>query len=302
VQIERICGYRHLAAEDLKAPPSSGVFFDPADTEVGAWVGSDLIKPGCTIFDLASGSGAAAATFVRSGAGHSHGVDVSAESIAWAKRHYGARADAGRLSFALADFVALSTDELVATCLGCDPPGVIASNPAYVPLPPDKGASLKSIYGGPDGLKFVPSIVGHAAKLGADLAITLGSYSSPGRAAQLIIDSGYSIRTATLAALSLGEFSRGNLDKIMHLASMHEAVLWHPAGTHPPGYLIVGLACARAGRQSTLSPEGLMALLSRAGRSRTKSLEGLHDGHVPGLDDFPVRVLELPDPLARTHW
>ena len=265
-------------------------------------MGSDLIKPGCTVFDLASGSGAAAAAFVRFGAGHAHGIDISQESVAWAKQNYCSPVYRGRLSFAIADFLALSTDELVATCPGRDAPHVIVSNPAYVPLSPDEGAALKSIYGGPDGLKFVPSIIQHAIRLGADLGITVGSYSSPRRAAQLIAGAGYSIRKITLAALPLGEFTKANPERIMDLERAHEATLWRPAGSDQTGYLIVGLACVHDAAQSAFSPEELMALLSRACSSRTKSLEALHDLDEPALGDVSVRVLELPDPPARLHW
>jgi release factor glutamine methyltransferase len=302
VRIERICGYHHLTTHDLKVPPSSAVFFDPADTEVGAWVGSDLIRPGCTIFDLASGSGAAAAAFVRSGAGHAHGIDISEESVAWARRHYCSPEYEGRLSFALADFIALSTDELVATCPGHPAPHVIASNPAYVPLPHDKGASLKSIYGGSDGLKFLPSIIGHAVRLGADLAITVGSYSSPRRAVQLITDSGYSIRKVTLATLPLGEFSQANPERIMDLERTGEAVLWRPVGSDHTSYIIVGFACVRNAVHPAVSPDELMAVLSCACASRTQSLEALHDFSRPALGDFSIRVLELPDAPTRLHW
>jgi release factor glutamine methyltransferase len=302
VRVERICGFHHLTADDLRVPGSSTVFFDPADTEVGAWVGSDLIKPGCTIFDLASGSGAAAAAFVRSGAGHAHGIDISEESVAWAKRNYCSPADKGRLSFAVADFVALSTDKLVATCPGHDVPRVIVSNPAYVPLPADKGSSLKSIYGGLDGLKYIPSIIGHANRLGADLGITVGSYSSPRRAARLITGGGYSIGRVTLTALPLGEFSKANSERIIDLEIADEAVLWRSVGSNETGYLIVGLACVRDAFQLALSPEQLMLVLSCACSSRTMSLEALDDLDVPALADFPVRVLELAAPAARLHW
>jgi release factor glutamine methyltransferase len=296
MQIERVVGFRHLRKEDLRQPLNHKIFFDPADTEVGAWVGCDLIQPGCFVVDLGSGSGAAAGSFVRCGAGRVLGVDVSEESITWAREHYSSPAYPERLSFARADFMKASTVDLLGSMPETDVV-VVTSNPAYVPLP-ETGACLKSIYAGPDGLRFVPDILRHAVALNARLGLTIGSYSSPRRAMQLLDRAGYAVRKITLAALALGDFTRRNPERILELEREGEAVLWRsPKST---GYLIVGLSCGPAS-SSHLSVDQLMAILSTACSAAGIGRELLSASCFPELDNLSVRELMLPDPSERQH-
>jgi release factor glutamine methyltransferase len=304
MRIERIRTYEKMAPEELKRPASQHVFFDPPDTELGAWVGADLLSPGCVILDLGSGGGATAGALARSGARHVHGVDSSEESILYCRRVYGQAPIAAQLSFQLGDFLNADTPSLLAGCGLPAVPTVVCSNPAYVPLTPSKSEEVRSIDGGPDGLKFVPSVLRHAVWLGAKLALTIGSYSSPRQACRLLAEAGYGIRRITLCALSLGNFTRKNPDRILQLEADGEAVLWRPGGDVALGYLIVGFACHRTqdGDPSEPVPTAhqIFALLQQAGRSPSAELEGLDD-LAPWAIPCAVRVLVLPE-LERWHW
>jgi hypothetical protein len=79
----------------------------------------------------------------------------------------------------------------------------------YPPPPPSDGAGKVSIDGGPDGLRLIRHIVRHATALDSELAITIGSYSSPRAVTTLLRDSGYRIIQLTLGALPLGDHRRG---------------------------------------------------------------------------------------------
>lgn len=80
---------------------------------------------------------------------------------------------------------------------------------SYPPPPPPDGAGKVSIDGGPDGLRLIRHIVRHATALDSELAITIGSYSSPRAVTTLLRDSGYRIIQLTLGALPLGDHRRG---------------------------------------------------------------------------------------------
>ncbi|MFF7367579.1 methyltransferase domain-containing protein [Streptomyces tricolor] len=310
--VSRVDAYTHLAPDDLKPPGEAEVFFEPADTEIGVWVAADLLPPGGggTVLDLGSGSGAAAAAIARAGAARVHGVDNGRQTLRWAERHY-ASAD-GRVSFALGDYSVLSPRELLATAPGELPrPLVVTSNPAYVPLPEAAARTHPSISGGADGLKWAGSIIGHARTLGADLGLTIGSYSTPRRAAALLAEAGYRIAAVTLCPLPFGAFTRAHPERVLALEERGEAVLWR-SGPDPLAYFVVGLACRRA--DATGQPDGghpggghpgggkeLLDLLHTAARSATTRLESL-DAPGAAPPPWPVRVLDLPPAAARHHW
>ena len=301
--IERVHGYVHLGEDDLEAPAAAHVFFDPADTEVGAWLGADLLTPGGTVIDLACASGAAAAAMVRAGAGHAYGVDIAAESVAWARARYGCSIPGRRVSFVVGDFLAMSWEALRRACPADPPPSVLTSNPAYVPLR-GAGPFPLSIDGGSDGLKFVPAIVGHARALRVDLGLTLGSYSSPERAAELVTEAGFCIEGLTLAALPLGPFTRAHPEAIRDLVSAGCAALWRD-GQDQPGYLIIGMTCRRRTSPCVrphASPAEVFAIVSAACASYGPELEGLDPLVAGGRVVIQVRVLVLPDPATRQHW
>jgi release factor glutamine methyltransferase len=318
--VSRVYAYEHLTERDLIPPTSPRVFFEPADTEIGVWVARDLITEGCSVLDLGSGSGAAAAAMARAGAGRVHGVDAGAETIAWATEHYGSRDGDSRVTFAQADFVRLCANDLLATApLPLPRPLVVTSNPPYVPLTAQAGALRHSISGGIDGLRLAPAIIGHGNALGCDLGLTIGSYSSPGKAVGLLESAGYRIHAVTLCPLPLGEFTLRNMEQTLALEERGEVVLWRTA-QDTPSYFIVGLACRwmdMAGRTARrrqdsggvraperLTGEGLLNLLQTAARSHTVELEAL-DG-LAGLDSDewsgPLRILVLPGATARHHW
>ncbi|MEU2059156.1 methyltransferase domain-containing protein [Streptomyces sp. NPDC013455] len=300
--ISRVGEYTHLTPEDLKPPGEPEVFFEPADTEIGVWVAADLLPSGGggTVLDLGSGSGAAAAAMARAGAARVHGVDNGRQTLRWAERHH-ATPD-GRVSFALGDYAVLGPRELLAGAPGPLPrPLVVTSNPAYVPLPEEAARTRPSISGGTDGLKWAGAIIGHARALDADLGLTIGSYSTPRRAAALLAEAGYRIAVVTLCPLPFGDFTLRHPEQVLALEERGEAVLWR-GGPEPLAYFVVGLACRRT--DGTPGPDGaedLMGLLRTAARSTTTRLESL-DAPGGAPPPWPVRILDLPPAAARHHW
>ncbi len=297
--VERWFDYRHLSADDRRPPDVDGVFFDPADTEVGVWAAADLVRPGATVLDLGSGSGAAAAAVARAGAAQVHGLDVSAASVDWASEHYRSSA----VTFGRGDYTLLTPDGLVGAAPFGRPPDVVMSNPPYVPVPaPPPGTTRVSIDGGTDGLRLVRVVVAHAAALGSALALTIGSYTSVRRAAALLAESGFGISGITLSALRLGDYTLRHSERVLDLERRGEAPLLR-TGDGAVHYIIVGLSCRRVattghgGRR--IAPDDLLALLRLACGSATVALEAL-DG--PGFAfPVPVRVLVLPDEPGRLH-
>jgi release factor glutamine methyltransferase len=299
----RIFEYRHLMLADLRPPQRPNVFFDPADTEAGIWATVDLIKPACTVLDLGSGSGAAASAVARAGAGHVHGLDISENSVLWASEHYALETENKRVTFGIADYAISSTPQLLDSCPFGSPPTVVTSNPPYVPIPPPEASKKVSIDGGPDGLQWVRSVVRHAAGMGSDLGVTIGSYSSPRVAASLLHEYSYGISSVTLSALRLGDYTLKNMERVLSLESRGEGPLLR-AEDGIVYYLIVGLSCRRpadaAGGASNpaLAPDDLLALLHLACKSRTPALEAI-DSSITW--PVPIRILVLPDEPLRHH-
>lgn len=304
--VSRVLSYEHLTGTDLVPPSCPQVFFEPADTEIGVWVVQDLFTEGCSVLDLGSGSGAAAAAMARAGAARVHGVDSGTETVAWASEHYASRNGDGRVTVARGDFARMTTGELLATAPAPLPrPLVVTSNPPYVPLTPQADVRRRSISGGPDGLKWAPAIIGHGRALRSDLGLTIGSYSTPRKAVQLLEAAGYRVHAVTLCPLPLGEFTLANMEQVLALEEAGEAVLWRP-GDGVPAYFIVGLACRWTGpgtatAHDRLSGDGLLGLLRIAARSHTSRLEAL-DGPRPDGWRGPLRVLDLPAAAVRHHW
>ncbi|WP_329596137.1 methyltransferase domain-containing protein [Streptomyces pseudovenezuelae] len=307
--VSRVTAYTHLRAEDLVKPRSARVFFDPADTETGIWAAQDLITKGCGVLDLGSGSGAAAAAMARAGA-RVHGVDRGAETVSWASEHYASRSAEPQVTFAQGDFSTLSAEELTATVPGPLPrPLIITTNPPYVPLPAETNEPRPSINGGTDGLRLLPAIIEHCRALRSDLALTIGSYSTPRKAARLLTAAGLHIQAITLCPIALGEFTLSNMEQVRDLETKGEAVLWRRTPLETPAYFALGLACrwneaagprkARPARHWT--GEDLIRLLRAAASSRAPRLEAL-DSLLPEDRPGPVRVLDLPAQADRHHW
>jgi ornithine carbamoyltransferase len=312
----RIFEYCHLMPADLRPPQRPHVFFDPADTEVGIWATVDLIKPGCTVLDLGSGSGAAASAVARAGAGHVHGLDISEDSVLWASEHYALETENKRVTFGIADYALFTPSQLLDSCPFDSPPTVVTGNPPYVPVPSPAASQKVSIDGGLDGLRLVRLVVHHAAEMGSDLGITIGSYSSPRTAASLLYEFGYGISRVTLSALRLGDYTLKNMERVLKLEATGEGPLLR-AEDGIVYYLIVGLSCRRIQDQDiqdqdiqdqdtvrgaappTLTPDGLLALLHLACKSRTLALEGLENS--PATWPVPIRILVLPDEPRRHH-
>ncbi|WP_147286118.1 methyltransferase domain-containing protein [Streptomyces corynorhini] len=294
----RISDYHHLRPSDRVPPGRPNVFFDPVDTEVGVWATVDLIRPGARVLDLGSGSGAPAAAVARAGAGHVHGFDISDDSVAWGIEHHATEDPRGRVSFSGADYSALSPAQLLDASPFSTAPDVITSNPPYVPLPSPDGVGRRSIDGGADGLHLVRRVVGHAEALGSDLAVTIGSYTSPRQAANLLYDHGYQLSALTLGVLRLGDHTVANIARVSALEATGEGPLLR-IDDGAPYYIVVGLSCRR--RDSTPDaappPEELLTLLQTACRSRTPLLETL-DGFPTRV---PLRMVNLPDEHQRLH-
>lgn len=293
----RITRFRHLTPPDLLRPRLPNVFFDPIDTEVGIWATVDLIEPGCTVLDLGSGSGAAALAVARAGAGRVHGVDIAEDSVRWATDHYMAATDGARVSFSVADYSALTTPQLHACCPFETAPSVVTSNPPYVPLA--TAEKRVSIDGGPDGLRLVRHVVRHAGTFDSDLAITIGSYTTPRAAIALLCASGYRIAGVTLGALPLGDHTVQNLQRVTELAASGEGPLLDVHGvTH---YLVMGLSCRRIRGSAEPGPtaEDVLALLHLACTSTTTRLEALDNASLAGM--VPLRVVTLSDTIGRHH-
>ncbi len=295
--VERVSGFSQLQTSDLQPPSWPHVFFDPPDTETLAWAAADVIVPGCGVLDLGAGSGAATASFVRSGAGHAHGVDVSQESVRWADEHYGSGAHEPGVTFATCDFLNESTTVLLESWPEAFLPSVVASNPPYVPTTETTPESHPSMDGGPDGLRFLSAILNHALTLEADLALVIGSFSSPLQAVSALQDAGYRIHTVTLATALFGEFSLNNKERILEMEQLGKAVIWRSNVHSTLGYVVVGLAATLGKRHPSagpaFEPHDLLSLLTAACSSKQHRLELLSDA--PANNKVLVRVLELPE-------
>lgn len=261
------------------------------------------------MLDLGSGSGAAAAAMARAGA-RVHGVDQGAETVAWASEHYASPSGEPQVTFAQGDFSTLSAEELLTTAPRPLPrPLIIASNPPYVPMAHRTKGLRPSINGGPDGLRLLPTIIEHCRALRSDLALTIGSYSTPRKAARLLATAGLHIQAVTLCPIALGEFTLNNMEQVRTLETRGEALLWRRPSAKTPTYFAMGLACRWSDvtrpRKARSAPgwtgEDLIRLLRAAASSRTPGLETLDTIRT---EDLPgsVRVLELPEQVDRHHW
>ena len=241
--LDRVTAYRHLTAADRDPPDRRGIFFDPVDTEVGAWATVDLFEEESTVLDLGSGSGAAAAAVARDGprprGGHLRGErPVGVRAPRPRRAHPAGHLRPGRLRRRNARPRPVATPPVRL-------PDVIASNPPYVPVPPVEGSGRVSIDGGPDGLRLVRMVVGHAEALGSALSLTIGSYLVPRQAAALLAGHDYRIAGLTLAALRLGDYTVRHSDRVLALEAAGEGPLLRTDdGT--VSYLCVGLSCRRA--------------------------------------------------------
>lgn len=301
-------GYKLLTKTDLIPQPGRNIFYDPADTELGALLASTLVTADTIVVDLASGSGAAAAALARFGARHSCGVDISDDSLLHASETYRDLIEEGKLSFQKVDFVRASTQELLSICDLPARPSLIASNPAYVPLPDKVGKNHASIYGGEDGLLFVPHIIRHAVNIGADCCITVGSYSSPKKVVQMMLTSGFQIHSIAISPLPLGDITKRHPEKILELERNDEAVLWRDEDGEIKGYFIFGIACRNV-RDGVKKPDStstsaviaeLWALLKTASRADDISLSSLETAALSM--DVTTYACILPSPENRHHW
>lgn len=282
VQRLRVADFELLPPAYFSPPEEADVFFDPEDTRAAAYAALDSLVPDDRVLVLGSGSGAEARVARNAGA-LVHGIDVSPAAVRHARRTY---ADA-RLTFALGDYRDAATTRL----LEGTPPGfrptVLAANPPYVPGDPELGTP--TMYGGRDGLDFMPSILRHAQALNVRaLALTVGSYTSPREVAERLVGAGFRIRALTLTPVRFGAYSLRQQRRIFEQERAGRAILWRPdAGT--PGYILVSISAERGTIATGLTPDRFVGLLRAAAASRTTALEAVTGEHAP---DVLVRLID----------
>ena len=131
--------------------------------------------------------------------------------------------------------------------------------------------------------------------MGSALALTLGSYSSPRVAAQLLDAHGYDIAAVTLAALRLGQHTADNAARVLELEASGEGPLLR-TGDGAVYYVVMALSCRLSAERRGPGPDELLDLMGRACRSRDVSLDEL-----PSSWSVPMRILVLPDEPRRHH-
>ncbi|TFE29254.1 peptide chain release factor N(5)-glutamine methyltransferase [Frankia sp. B2] len=166
-----VAGFRHL---DLTVGP--GVFIPRPETEsVVEWALTELTgsagarRPGPLCVDLCAGSGAIALSLAAELPGATvHAVEVDPAAVVWLRRNI---AGTGFPVTAHAADIAAALPESLTRLAGTV--DLIISNPPYLPdadrhtVEPEVGEHdpARALWGGPDGLDVVRTVVGVAARL-----------------------------------------------------------------------------------------------------------------------------------------
>ncbi len=302
---ERLNVYTHLIPSELDYVGNKKIFFDPPDTEVGCWVGNDLMKDyteNSVVLDLGSGSGATIASFIRNKAQFAVGLDISEDSLDWSRTQYTGGSYKGKTKFLKLDFLKFASDTLAMMLKDHQIPNIVTSNPPYVPMVLKNDEKLASIYGGEDGLLYFHPALQYALHFKAAFGITLGSYSSIKTVTRLLASSGYVIKSVTLSVLPFSEPTVSNFSQIEKLLHSGEALIWNKGNNIPYGYIIIGIAAKYVGVSQKPKVDFLFDLLKVACSSNTTALEKLEDGLFAESYGGTLRVLELPQPSKRSHW
>lgn len=284
----RVRDYRSVMLDSLNYDETQ-IFKDPQDTETISAVGLSAVKPGDRVLELGSGSGIPANAFLSQGrASEVVGLDISEASIEHARRTYGSP----KISFHVADYQVLSTQEIVDRFSNGKAPDLVVSNPPYVPSVGHSTGILRTIDGGPDGLRFIRRVIGLASEMNARLAFILGSYSSPLEAFQILREKGYRITKLTFSVLPFGSFSEANRDQILRLEAAGQAFLLHGVFKNRLAYAAIGVVAEKSSSaqvEATRSSQiDLKNLLYQMTHAATTDLETLADSY-----PIPVRVLVL---------
>jgi release factor glutamine methyltransferase len=157
-------GFRHL---ELAVGP--GVFVPRPETELLAGWAITLIRPGTTVVDLCSGSGAIALAVANEVPGtRVYAVERSPAALAWLRRNAEARAAAGDPPIHVvegdaADPAVLGGLDGTVDAVLCNPPYV----PAGAPVPADVADHdpPDAVFAGADGLAVIRPVIARAAAL-----------------------------------------------------------------------------------------------------------------------------------------
>lgn len=228
-----------LPKQALQTPENSKVFYDPPDTATFISAIDVLTNPESTVLNLGTGSGADSfqaatrAEFVL-------GVDASPDAIQSASNAY----QRDNLMFRQFDYFAQGPAELQKLWPHKKPPSILAANPPYVPCVSAAACPSPTMYGGPDGIRFVREVVNYGKALKVPkLALAIGSYSSPKEVMRYLKENGYSAVHFSLTPVPFGEYSKANLPHLLELEKEGRAILWRPnRASKPVGYFIVGIS------------------------------------------------------------
>jgi release factor glutamine methyltransferase len=150
----------------------------------------------------------------------------------------------GNLKFHQFDYFAQGPVELQKIWPHKKPPSILAANPPYVPCVSVAACPSPTMYGGPDGIRFVREVVNYGKTLKIPkLALAIGSYSSPREVMRYLKENGYSAVHFSLTPIPFGDYSKANLPHLLELENEGRAILWRPnQSSEPIGYVIVGIS------------------------------------------------------------
>lgn len=228
-----------LPKQYLEHPHDPKVFYDPPDTATFVSAIQVLTNIDSTVLNLGTGSGAD--SFQAAGnAEFVLGVDTSDAAIKSASTTY----KRDNLAFQQFDYFNQGPAELQKIWPHKKPPSVLASNPPYVPCVSAAACPSPTMYGGPDGIRYIREVINYGKTLKIPkLALTIGSYSSPKEVMRYLKDNKYSAVHFSLTPVPFGEYSKANLPHLLELEKEGRAILWRPNGSNEPsGYFIVGIS------------------------------------------------------------
>lgn len=281
-----------LPPQAFVRPSDPTVFHDPADTATFVGAIQVLSNGNSTILNLGTGGGADSFQAANTAA-FVMGVDTSATAIASASSTY-AR---DNLHFNQFDYFTHGPVELMRLWPSDKlPPSILASNPPYVPCVSSATCPSPTMYGGPDGIRFVREVINYGAVLKIPkIALTIGSYSSPREVVAYLKDHGYSPVHVTLTPVAFGAYSKANLEHIKRLESEGRAILWRPdESNEPTGYFMVGISAID---ESQITYHGKRF----TGQSLVDTLRSLAQLSKSQIYDNPRVLSDLPVKVIKTE-
>lgn len=287
VEVLRVRQYQSVTRISLQYNPLE-IFQDPRDTETISAVGLQAVRPRDSVLELGPGSGISANAFSKQGGARKvTGLEISAASVAHAQATYSSPS----VAFHLADYAALSTEQILSSYLNGEKPDLVVSNPPYVPSLGHGTGLFRTIDGGTDGLRFIRRVIEIASHYGSRLAFILGSYSNPLEAFQILEAQGYQITQLTFSVLPFGDFSKANQTQILNLEREGKAFLLRNVYPGQLAYVAIGMTADKKQMgASSLTYEKFSLLIRSLTLATTPILETL-----PATYPIPIQVLELPD-------